>query len=120
MSAGMYAPLSNAFINLTASRCYKIYNFLGSDAKGHFWDLLHEGAADELGWHSSSLDDFEDAEVCEFAASVGMFTHKQYKKRLSKGQSLRMDNISRTLRKAKQRKRMRSFFGRFVPVGKKK
>ncbi|MBO5944986.1 MAG: glycosyltransferase family 2 protein [Clostridia bacterium] len=120
MSTGMYAPLSDAFSNLTASRCYKIYNFLGSDAKGHFWDLLHEGAAETLGWHGGSLTVYEDIEVCEFAASVEMFTHKQYKRRLSKGQSLRMDNLSRTLRKAKQRKRMLGFFGRIVPIGKKK
>lgn len=120
MSAGMYAPLSQAFINLTASRCYKIYNFLGSDAKAHFWDLLHESAAEELGWHGRSVEDFEDVDVCEFVASIEMFTHKQYKKRLSKGQSLRMDNITRTLRVAKQKKRMRTFFGRIIPIGKKK
>ena len=37
---GMYTPLSQSFLNLSASRCYKIYNLLWLDAKEEFWAHL--------------------------------------------------------------------------------
>lgn len=119
MSAGMYAPLSYSFVNHSASRCFRIYNVLGTEAKGDFWDLLHKGYAERLGWHGRTVADYEEVEVCEFAANVEMYNHKQYQKRLLKGRSLRMEKISRMLRNSKKKKKIRAFLSVLIP-GKKK
>ena len=110
MHKGMYAPLSSSFLNISASRCYKIYNILGSDAKENFWDLLHCEYAEKLGWHGSEAEAFDEAEVCEFCANIELYPHKQYKKRLAKGHKLDLDRLGTTFKNAKRRKRMRSFF----------
>ena len=47
---GMYIPLSRSFLNFSVSRCFKIYNLLWNDAKADFWNMLHSGYADSLGW----------------------------------------------------------------------
>ncbi|MBQ7387648.1 MAG: glycosyltransferase family 2 protein [Clostridia bacterium] len=93
---GMYIPLMRGFINFSAGRCYKIYNLLWSDAKSSFWDLLHSGYADSLGWFRQASSDFEDADVAEFVASVGLYTHKQYTKRISHGVHVKPERISLT------------------------
>ena len=82
MSRGVYVPLSISYLNLSASRCYKIYNLLWSDAKANFWNMLHNGYAEAFGWYQHEAADFEHKEVCDFAANVGLYTHDQYEKRL--------------------------------------
>ncbi|MBQ8529386.1 MAG: glycosyltransferase [Clostridia bacterium] len=95
MQNGMYVPLATSFLNLSASRCYKIYNLLWSDAKGDFWDMLHGGYADSFGWFRHEAEDFESREVSDFAANVGLYTHSQYLKRLDKGRELNLDKLTR-------------------------
>ena len=96
MSCGMYVPLTVSYLNLSASRCYKIYNLLWSDAKGDFWDLLHNGYADSFGWYQHESEDFESKDVCDFAANVGLYTHAQYVKRLDRGRELNIDKMNKT------------------------
>ena len=112
MHNGMYSPLETSFRNLSASRCFKIYNILGSDEKSKFWGMLHGEYAEKLGWHGCSIEDFEDIEVCEFIANIEIYDHKQYKKRCSKGLTLRMDRLGRVMKGAKRRNKVRGFFAR--------
>lgn len=109
---GMYVPLAISYLNLSASRCYKIYNILWSDAKADFWDLLHNGYADSFGWYKHESDDFENKDVCDFAANVGLYTHAQYVKRMDKGRELNIDRMSKNSlnKKIKSHK----FFGRMM------
>lgn len=109
-SNGMYIPLSVSYLNLSASRCYKIYNILWSDAKEDFWDLLHNGYADAFGWFTHESDDFFDKDVCDFCANVGLYTHSQYEKRMDRGRELNIDKMSKNVlnKKIKSHK----FFGR--------
>lgn len=94
-SHGVYVPLAVSYLNLSASRCYKIYNLLWSDAKADFWDLLHGGYAEMFGWYQHEAQDFEHKEVCDFAANVGLYSHEQYLKRLDKGRELNIDKITK-------------------------
>lgn len=97
MHHGMYIPLMRAFHNLSAGRCYRIYNLLWSDAKSSFWDLLHSGYADSFGWFKQSAEDFENEEIAEFVASVGLYTHKQYLKRIDNGIHVKVNRISQNV-----------------------
>lgn len=115
MHHGMFIPLMRSFINLSAGRCYKIYNLLWSDAKSRFWDLLHSGYADSLGWYKQEGDDFESAEVAEFVASVGLYTHKQYSKRVNEGRRINIKRLTltelrRRLKNVHVRERINAFF----------
>ena len=117
MHHGMFIPLMRSFINFSADRCYKIYNLLWSDAKSSFWDLLHSGYADSLGWYKQEAEDFESAEVAEFAASVGLYTHKQYVKRMSVGRRINVKRLSlaelrRRLNNVHVREKFNAFFER--------
>ena len=94
MQHGMYIPLSQSYLNLSASRCYKIYNLLWKDAKADFWNMLHEGYADRFGWFQHEASDFESSEVCDFAANVGLYTHDQYMKRVAAGRRLKTENMT--------------------------
>ncbi len=123
---GMYIPLSLSYLNLSASRCYKIYNLLSGDAKDDFWDLLHVGKADALGWYKHDSSDFESAEVYDFVANVGLYSHKQYEKRKKRGkeldtEKLPIDNLNKKIKNAKRKEKIsdasHSIFGKF---GKKK
>ena len=107
---GMYIPLSQSFLNLSASRCYKIYNLLWNDAKKEFWDLLHEKYAEEFGWTEAEPEYFESEEVCHFVANVLIYTHKQYAKRESKGAKVKVENVGGALRFLQFRKRLKRFF----------
>ena len=115
MHHGMFIPLMRSFVNFSAGRCYKIYNLLWSDAKSRFWDLLHSGYADSLGWYKQESEDFESAEVAEFAASVGLYTHKQYVKRVSEGRRvnvkrLTLSELRRRLKNVHVREKINAFF----------
>lgn len=118
MKGGMYEPLFKSYLNLSASRCYHIYNLLWSDAKEGFWNLLNEKYVDLLGWSEHKAEDFEKPEVCEFCASVSMYTFDQHKKRLAKGRKLKQDKIDMKLKQSHRRKRFRGFMAKLV--GKKK
>ncbi len=109
---GMYTPLSQSFLNLSASRCYKIYNLLWHDAKEEFWDMLHDQYAEEFAWTLAEPEYFESSEVCDFVASVLMYTHKQYLKRETKGLKVRIKSVGRTLRAIQLRKRIKAFFSK--------
>ena len=107
---GMYVPLSVSFLNLTASRSYRIYNVLGFEAKERFWDMLHNEYAENLGWQNRETEEFEEKDVCEFVANVILYTHKQYKKRLAKGHRLDLDKLAARFKNAKIKKRLLAFF----------
>lgn len=119
MQKGMYVPLARSYLNLSASHCYKIYNLLWSDAKVQFWNLLHDGYADSLGWYRHENSDYESEEVYEFAANVGLYTHDQYLKRVDKGTTHTVRRIgarllNKKVKSAKSRMRKRDRFKRFV------
>ena len=111
-SHGMYIPLSQSFLNLSASRCYKIYNLLWHDAKKDFWNLLHEQYAEELGWTNAEPEYFESSAVCDFVANVIVYNHKQYVKRESKGLKVQLKNVGRAIKAIQLRKRIKSFFAK--------
>lgn len=113
-SHGMYTPLSQSFLNLSTSRCYKIYNLLWYDAKGEFWDMLHNQYAEELGWTRAEPEYFESSEVRDFTASVIMYTHKQYVKREDKGLKVKIKNVGRAIKTIQLRKRTREFFDKIL------
>jgi len=96
---GMYIPLLRSYINLSASRCYKIYNLLWSDAKEKFWDLLHSGYADSLGWFQQEAEEYESEDVRDFVANVGLYTHKQYEKRRKRGREFSFTTSLTALKK---------------------
>ena len=112
MAHGMYKPLQQSFLNLSASRFYKIYNLLKNDAKEEFYNLYHNGYAEKLGWDLADAADFESAEVLDFVASVIMYNHKQYEKRGKKGQHVRIDRVGPYLRFKEKTKKARSLFKR--------
>lgn len=94
MQHGTYVPLTRSYLNLSAERCFKIFNLLWKDAKEKFWDELHSGYADSLGWYQHEPDVFEDKEVYEFVANVGLYTYSQYQKRTDKGRKLKTDHLT--------------------------
>ena len=108
---GKYTPLSQSFLNLSASRCYKMYNVLWRDAQAELWDLLHDGYAEELGWTNVEPYEFEDPEVCDFVANVIIYNAKQYEKREKKGLRVKLKNVAKALKARKNRKKVRTFFG---------
>ncbi len=104
MKGGMYHPLAKGYLNLSASRCYHVYNLLDSKGKEKLFDLLHEEYTEALGWTEHVSDDFYKADVCEFCASVTMYTYAQYQKRISKGKELRAHKVDKTLMQNQKRK----------------
>jgi glycosyltransferase involved in cell wall biosynthesis len=109
---GMYAPLSTSFLNFTVSRCYKIYNILGSDEKEKFWNMLNAEYAEKLGWNGRPAEEYETSDICEFSANVQIYDHDKYKKREEKGHSLNLDRLTAAFKNAKIRKAFRAFFGK--------
>lgn len=109
---GMYTPLSQSFLNLSASRCYKIYNVLWLDAKETFWNMLHSQYAEVLGWMQAEPEYFESPEVCDFVANVIVYSHKQYTKREGKGLKIRLKKVGKSLKSSKFRKKLKAFFSR--------
>lgn len=107
---GKYTPLSQSFLNLSASRCYKMYNVLWRDAQAEFWNLLHDGYAEELGWTTVEPDEFENDEVRDFVANVIIYNAKQYDKREKKGLRVKIKNVAKTIRARKKRTKVREFF----------
>lgn len=110
MHNGMYLPLEKSYLNLVASRCFKLYNLLWIDAKIAYWNLLHEKYADALGWTESTPALITDREVSEFVANTEMFTYAQYLKREARGIKIKLADFARSRRGALKRKKFRDFF----------
>ena len=125
MQRGMYVPLKRGFLNLSAGRCYKIYNLLWNDGKERLWNMLHSHYATELDWLTIEKTDYEIAEVCQFVANVALYTHEEYLDRTEKGMNINVaalekDEISnkvKTMQKSEQRK---DSWSRFAGLFKKK
>ena len=109
---GMYLPLKLSYLNLSASRCYKIYNLLWEEAKGEFYDMYHNGYAEKFGWEKANIEDFESAEVRDFVASVLMYNHEQYLDRVAKGLAVKTEQVEQKVKKLHHRKNIRAFFAR--------
>lgn len=112
MHNGMYAPLSQSFLNLSASRIYKIYNVLWPDAKAEYYESLYTTYAEALGWEKAVPDEIEDEDVREFLASTLVHTHKQYLARTQKGLRTRLGAVKKKLKSIKFRKAIGGFFRR--------
>ena len=104
MHHGVYAPLFNTFVNFTATRCYKIFNILSPDAKRSFWELLHSGYGERLGWYELAPECFDSGELVEFVVSVRTFGYAAYQKHLASG---------KRLTRGKEKKEPRRLFGIF-------
>lgn len=104
MRHGMYIPLSKSFLNFSASRCYKIFNLIPVDKKNSFWDLLHHGYADSLGWYSHETHDFETHDVYDFTANIGLYTYDEYVKLKLMGKLTSFKNMTKDalIKKIKQ------------------
>ena len=111
MHHGVFAPLFSSYINLTAGRCLKIFDILDSDAKQEFWNMLHNEYSELMSWNGRVLSDFSEPEVFEFVANVEIFDYRQYKKRASKGRSLRLEMFRPTVN-GKKRKKIHNLFAR--------
>ena len=81
MQHGMYAPLLKSYLNLSAGRCYKIFNLLSGDSKKSLWDMLHTGYAELLGWQGRESSDFEKEEVYAFTAFVQLYSFEEYNRK---------------------------------------
>ena len=121
MKHGMYAPLFISYLNLSVSRCYKLYNILPKDSKENLWNTLHEGLLEELGWTERAPSDFESEEFYSFVANLEMYTHDQYKKRLSRGIEPKSEKTTQSLKNFKSRRKLKNFlFGFFKKKKKEK
>ena len=120
MAHGMYLPLQKSFMNLSASRMFKIYNILPSDAKAEYFDLLHTSYVKSFGWNDLSSDSFRDHEVGEFIVSVAMYNHTQYRKRESKGRRIKLHKIPKLLKNFKTKEKIKAFFAKIFGKKKKK
>lgn len=100
MKHGVYLPLIQSYLNLSASRCYKVYNVLWWVAKAEMWEKLHEGGyAEMLGWERTLTEHIENEDVREFAASVLVNTHKKEIKRFRRGLSMKPERVKGKLRR---------------------
>lgn len=123
MHHGMYLPLSVSFVNLTAGRCFKIYNLLWADAKEEFYTMLYEGLAEQMGWSEIAAEDYTDPAVCRFAATVQMYTYEQSRRREARGRKLSFASLKQWMaRKRRTRRKEPGFFSHLFSsiFGKKK
>ena len=111
---GMLSPLSQSFLNLSCSRCYKIYNVLWRDAKESFWTMLHDEYAEELGWTLASPEEFESEDVRDFTANVIMYTHKQYEKREKRGLKVKISSVGPAIKNSRNKKRINEFLAKLL------
>ncbi len=107
---GMFLPLQSSFMNLAATRIYKIYNLLGSDEREDLYNLLHEQYAETLGWGSLSEGTLRDAAVSEFCANVALYTYEEYARRERRGLKVKLKNLSRRIRLRIRQKNFSNFF----------
>jgi hypothetical protein len=112
LGAPEYSPFKNKSFHLDN------YCFDSKPERDLFWNMLHDGMNEMLGWEEHEAEDFENKEVCEFSANVEMYTYEQYKRRLAMGRKLDKEKLSETLKQNKRRKRIKAFFAKLF--GKKK
>ena len=93
MTRGMYIPLKKGYLNLSAGRCFKIYNLLWADGKEQLWNMLHDEYIHELEWLTHDKTVFDDVEVCEFVANVALYTYEEYVARTNEGKSINVDEL---------------------------
>lgn len=93
MQRGMYVPLKKGFLNLSAGRCYKIYNILWAEGKEQLWNMLHDKYIAELEWLTHDKTAFESTAVCEFVANVALYTHAEYLEREEKGKVINVEEL---------------------------
>lgn len=105
MHNGIYAPLSRAYLNLSASRCYKLFNLLAGGTKEKYWDLLHEKYALLLDWCDKKREEFESSEIADFVIYVQLYTYSEYMTRVEKGKKL-----AQNPEMIKKRNKIRGFF----------
>ena len=125
MQHGMYIPLMKSFLNFSASRCMRVYNLLWSDAKERFWDMLHDGYGDSLGWYRHPAEDFESDEERDFVANVGLYTYRQYERREKKGRKVQSEKLlsgdfEKKLKNKQTNDRFKGFFAKLFRLDKKK
>lgn len=125
MHHGMYIPLMKSFLNFSASRCMRVYNLLWSDAKERFWDMLHDGYGDSLGWYRHPAEDFESDEERDFVANVGLYTYRQYERREKKGRKVQSEkllsgNFEKKLKNKHTNDKFKGFFARLFRLNNKK
>ena len=119
MRRGMYIPLKKGFLNLSAGRCYKIYNLLWADGKEILWNMLHDEYVAEFEWLSHDKSAFESFEVCEFVANVSLYTYSEYLTRLENGENiavekLEKDEISRKVTQKQKISRRRAVWNKII------
>lgn len=95
MRHGMYIPLAKSYLNLSATRCFKIFNLLWSEGKERFWNLLHNDYAEEFGWYRFEKEDFDSPEIYEFVANIGLYTYSQYMAREQRGDRIDIDLLDK-------------------------
>ena len=115
MRHGMYIPLSKSFLNFSASRCYKIFNLIPADKKDDFWDLLHHGYADSLGWYRHEAHDFEHIEIYDFVANIGLYSYDEYAKlklrgKLEKLETMTLDLLKKKIKQLQAKARIKERF----------
>jgi hypothetical protein len=94
MKNGLYLPLLQSYLNLSASRCYKVYNVLWWDAKEQLWHKLHnDRVAEALGWDRAMVEHIENEDVRVFVGSVLVNNHKQEIKRFRKNVFTTPENV---------------------------
>lgn len=125
MQHGMYIPLMKSFLNFSAGRCMRIYNLLWSDAKERFWDMLHDGYGDSLGWYRHPPEDFEEDEERDFVANVGLYTYRQYERREKKGRKVKSEKLlsgdfEKKLKTKQANDKFKGFFVKLFRLDKKK
>ena len=121
MQRGMYIPLKKSFLNLSAGRCYKIYNLLWADGKEQLWNMLHDEFAADFSWANHDKSDFESAEVYEFVANVVLYSHSEFLAREEKGENINVDEmesdgISKMLEKKEKVSKRRAIWNKIVSI----
>lgn len=116
---GLYLPLKRSYLNLSASRCYKIYNLLWQEAKGEFYNMYHEKYAEEFGWAKALPEEIESPEVRDFVANMLLYNHEQYLDRVAKGLAINPAKLPEMVRNKRKRDRIKDFFARIFNKKKK-
>lgn len=108
MHNGMYAPLSKGFLNLSASRCYKLYHLLSPDRRAAFWRILHEDYAERLGWTEHAAEDYENQDVAAFCADVELYSYERYLREKAAG-TVSLRRAKALLESFRRSKRLKAF-----------
>lgn len=86
---GMYIPLKVSYLNLSASRSYKIFNLLGADEKEKFYNLLKNDYTEALGWDKAEECDIEKPEIFAFVSDILQLSYDQYKRKTTREEKLK-------------------------------